>query len=686
MELTLSSPVQFVARVGPKMAKLLEKLGIKTVYDLLYYVPFRYNDYSLVSPIGRVQPGEIVTIRGVVESIKNVFTKTGKKMQQATVRDESGSIDVVWFNQIYLTRVIRPGDTLNLSGKIDWFGHKIVMSSPEFEITKTQSAPPGGQTKTSLHTGRLVPVYPETEGLSSKWLRGRIAFALEHALPLVTDVVPAFLKHAFQLPPLDESLRLVHFPNNAASAGVARQRLSFDELFFLELRAWNLKRRWQTTLKSYVLDPHPADVATLTDALPFVLTADQKKAVGEILGDLSRPFPMNRLLEGDVGSGKTVVAAIATYIAFRNGFKSLLMAPTQILAEQHFKTLLSILSPVGITVQLRTGASKSKEPFDVLVGTHALLSKSLQIKDVALIVIDEQQRFGVEQRSLLLTKASASRTPHLLTMTATPIPRTVARTVYGNLDVSILKEMPKGRKIIRTWVVPNAKRDAAYGWIQKQINSTGCQAFIVCPLIEESESLSSVRAAKKEYERLKKIVFPLLRLGLLHGKLKANEKTKILDEFRSHAFDILVTTPVVEVGIDVPNATIMLIEASDRFGLAQLHQLRGRVGRGALPSYCLLFSERDEGPILKRLKALERIHNGPELAEMDLVLRGPGQLFGTKQHGLFHLKIADLFDGELVDKTRKAVELVVKEDPTLASWPSLSDKLKKSTIEDTLFD
>lgn len=679
MELTLSSPVQYVPRVGPKMAKKLEKLGVRTVEDLLWYAPFRYNDYSLISPIARVQPGETVTIRGEVISMKNAFTKTGKKLQQAKISDETGTLDVIWFNQMYLTNIIKPGQMLSVSGKVDWFGHTIVMTSPEYEIFKEQS----------LHTGRLVPVYSETEGLSSKWLRGRIAFAIDQCLGQVEEYLPLAVKTENSLPDLADAIKTIHFPKNSQAAAYARKRLAFDELFLIQLRAREQKRLWQSTKKSYPMRISSTDMNSIVASLPFELTADQRQSIKEILSDLEKPVAMNRLLEGDVGSGKTVVAAIAMYVVFQNGQRSVLMAPTEILANQHHETLSKVFTPLGLTVALITGTTSSHKvtglhpvkAADILIGTHALMSKSVTFDTIGLIVIDEQQRFGVQQRAFLMEKGGKKKTPHLLTMTATPIPRTVARTLYGNLDLSVLNQMPKGRQIVKTWVVPQTKRTDAYSWIQKQIKDTGAQVFVVCPLIEESESLATVRAVNKEFGKLKRDVFPQLRLGLLHGRMKSKEKTTVLDQFRSRSLDILVTTPVVEVGIDVPNASIMLIEAADRFGLSQLHQLRGRVGRGSKQSYCLLFTELDDEVIIQRLKAMETIHNGPLLAELDLKLRGPGELFGTKQHGLASLRFAQFSDTALIRQTKAAVDQMFEIDPELSHHPLLRARLEKSTIQ-----
>lgn len=674
MELALSSSVQYIPRVGPKMAKKLDILGIKTVEDLLYYIPFRYNDYSLVSPIGRVQPGETVTIRGEVISIKNAFTKTGKKLQQAKISDESGTLDVIWFNQMYLTRIIKPGQTLSLSGKVDWFGRSLVMISPEYER----------YTEQSLHTGRLVPVYSETEGLSSKWLRGRIAYAIDQCIDQIEDYIP---RSIHEYPGLQSAIKTIHFPGNQREASLARKRLAFDELFLLMMRAKREKQKWQTTKKAHTLNV--VDTSPIMRSLPFDLTSDQKRTIDEILDDFKKPYAMNRLLEGDVGSGKTVVSAIAMYIMFKNHLQSVLMAPTQILAEQHFETLSKLLSPLEINVQLKTGSHTHHDAsFDILVGTHALLSKSITFNNVGLIVIDEQQRFGVHQRALLSQKTSGKdltagrQAPHMLTMTATPIPRTIAQTLYGNLDLSVITQMPKGRQIVKTWVVPKEKRASAYNWIKHQVKETGGQVFIICPLIEESETLASVKSVKAEYQLLKTVFSPLT-LGLLHGRMKAKDKSEALDRFRTRKDAILLATPVVEVGIDIPNATIMLIEAADRFGLAQLHQLRGRVGRRNQQSYCLLFTETDDDAVTKRLKSMETMHNGPELAELDLKLRGPGEMFGTKQHGLFSLRIAQFSDTALLGQTKKTADDLFEIDPRLSNHPLLRTKLEKGTMEST---
>ncbi|OGH29457.1 MAG: hypothetical protein A3E40_01900, partial [Candidatus Levybacteria bacterium RIFCSPHIGHO2_12_FULL_37_9] len=569
-----------------KYASRLEKLNIKRLSDFLFHIPFRYDDYSLISKIGNVQRGEVVTIQGTVVEIKNELTKNWKRLQKAKVQDQTGSIDVIWFNQPYLVNVIRKGENISLSGKIDWYLHKIVLQSPEYEIGSSET----------IHTGRLVPVYSETRGVSSKWLRRQIYKILQDNKQKMLEYIPSSILKNNDLISLIEALEQIHFPKKLEYAEKARKRLAFNELFLIQLAALQKRFEWQNKLTSQPLEisRYKKQIEQFWENLPFDLTNAQKKAVSDIFRDLGSTRPMNRLLEGDVGSGKTVVSAIAMYLSFLNGFQSVFMAPTEILAQQHYNTINNLLSPFNVRVEIVTGSKKGRimnqesNKFDILVGTHAVLGKKINFDKLGLVVIDEQQRFGVEQRAIIRQKG---KNPHLLTMTATPIPRTIALTMYGDLDLSYLDEMPKGRKYIKTWLVNREKRNSAYEWIEKQINQTKSQAFIICPFIEESESMQTVRAATKEYGNLKKNIFPNLKLGMLHGKLKAKEKEKVLQDFRDKKTDILVATPVVEVGIDIPNATIMLIEASERFGLAQLHQLRGRVGRGDKQSYCLLFTE-----------------------------------------------------------------------------------------------
>ena len=688
MNLRLDTSIQYVPRVGPAMAKRLEKLNIRTVRDLLYYVPFRYNDFSHSVAINRVVPGTTVTVEGNVQSIKNIFTKTGKKLQEAVIADQSGLLTVVWFNQIYLPKVIHEGDRISLSGPIGFFGNKLVMESPAYEIR-------GDEEQELLHTGRFVPVYPETRGVSSKWIRGRIAYLLSIQRTLLTELTPRTILQEHHLVGIFDALSSVHFPKSISQAEEGRRRLAFDELFFLQLTSMLRKKQWEDDERATVFKVNEEEVKEFTRHLPFILTDDQQKAIRHICADVKRTYPMNRLLEGDVGSGKTVVAALGMYLAFKNGYTSVMMAPTQILAQQHYETIQQLLNPFGITVTLILGNSKGHplkghplkgSPLRVIIGTHALLQEQIQLNNVGLVVVDEQQRFGVAQRTIIRKKGSTMLTPHFLTMTATPIPRTLALTVYGNLDLSVLSEMPKGRMQVKTWVVPQEKRESAYEWIRKELIKFDCRAFIICPFIEESESLLSVKAVKKEYDRLALGTFRDIPLGLLHGKMKPKDKTNALADFKEGRTKILVSTPVVEVGIDIPEASIMLIEGADRFGLSQLHQLRGRVGRGNLKSYCLLFTENTDEKTLERLKVLEKVKNGPELSEYDLKLRGEGDIFGMKQHGLPTLTLTSLKDRELVEETQQAVHLIMDEDPKLSRFPLLREQVEKGTIEKGIQD
>lgn len=668
----LNSPVEDLSLVGPIYARKLEKLGIKAIEDLLLHVPHRYEDYSLISPIARVQIGDTLTIKGKIESIKNQYTRSGRKIQVGEVSDSSGKITIIWFNQPFLVRTLYPGREVFLSGKIDFFGNKRALITPEYEIMSKGKDP--------VHTGRLVPIYPETSGLSSKWLRGRIKEAFEKNSQ-IEEYLPKDVLGKLGLMEQLQSIESVHFPKSLDFAKKGRERLAFNELLFLQLRNTYKRLGWKRNKPTQHLEIEESSINKFVSSLPFELTTSQKRAVGEILKDLARKYPMNRLLEGDVGSGKTVVAAIASFAVFANGSQSVFMAPTQILAQQHYETLTKLFEPFKIRVSLLTSEIKKVDlgRSDVFVGTHALIHNKIAFEKVGLVVIDEQHRFGVAQRALLVKKAGKrNSSPHVLTMTATPIPRTVALTFYGDLDLSTLDELPSGRQKVTTWIVPPVKRQGAYNWIRKKIANVKSQAFIICPLIEESEkeTMKDVKAVTTEYLRLKKI-FNKMRVGLLHGRMKAKEKNLILDSFRNGKLDVLVSTPVVEVGIDIPNATIMLIEGAERFGLAQLHQLRGRVGRGKKKSYCLLFSEVTSQKVLSRLQAMTKTASGFELAELDLKLRGPGEIFGTAQSGFPELKIASWNDFNLIREAKTVAEDAITNQ---SKYPKLISLVKEKQL------
>lgn len=692
LNITLNTPISQAGRIFKMYSGRLAKLDIFTLEDLLYHLPFRYDDFSLISGIAQVQPGETVTIQGQVLSMENIYTRNFKKIQKAIVNDMTGSIEAVWYNQQFLTKYIKVNDNISLSGKAELFNNKLVLTSPEYELIN--NALSSATNSATLHTGRLVPVYPETKGVSSKWLRRQI-FKLLQEITDLPDFIPSSVLSKYGYSSLIEALKKVHFPDTLQQSANARERLAFNELLLIQLKSKQRKAEWEKDIRSHKLQvtSYKSQIHNFIRSLPFELTPSQEKSINEVFEDVTKDKPMNRLLQGDVGSGKTIVGTIAMYLAFLNGYQSVLMAPTEILAQQHFDTVKKFTEPFGIKVALATGSKrvgikniesgmrkqkytdKSAPTPDILIGTHAVLHDKIVLEKLGLVIIDEQQRFGVEQRSLIRNKG---KNPHFLTMTATPIPRTVALTMYGDLDLSYLSDMPKGRTIIKTWLVPPEKREGAYNWIKKQVMELDSQIFIICPFIEESENMQTVKAATVEYEHLKKAIFPDLKLSLLHGRMKTKEKDEVLTGFRNRKADILVATPVVEVGIDIPNATVILIEAAERFGLAQLHQLRGRVGRGDKQSYCLLFTESPSQHTYTRLKALETKHNGAELAELDLKLRGPGDIFGTAQSGLPKLKVATFSDLDLIRKAKIEADNLYT---GLDNFTQLRDKLNEITIK-----
>jgi ATP-dependent DNA helicase RecG len=673
--------------VGETYQKRLKKLNIETVNDLIHHFPHRWEDRSLVAEIATVQPGEEVTIQGSVVRCRNVRTRRGKKIQKAVVRDDTGQIRITWFNQPYLPNTLKSGTYVSLSGEADTFRAQTVLVSPEYEKLKSKDDQP----EKTLHTGRLVPIYPETRGVSSKWLRSRIHPLTTKLLPYLKDWLPEKIKEKENLIELSNALKQIHFPDDKKEIKQAKLRLGFNELFLLQLNTLMRKKRWKKNKVTNALAVEQEKILNFIESLPFQLTAAQKKATKEILSDLQEQKPMNRLLEGDVGSGKTVVAAAAIYTCYLNNYQSALMAPTEILAEQHFKSLETLFSEFEIKIglitsnQIESNFLKSKNDdlqkilnnADLIIGTHSLIYDKINFDELGLAVIDEQHRFGVQQRGQLIKKGHA---PHTLTMTATPIPRTIALTMYGDLDLSVLDEMPKGRKKVKTWVVPQRKRAGAYQWIEKQIKQNKAQAFVICPLIEESDKggMEDLRSAEEEYKKLSESIFPNLNIGLLHGKIKADKKNQILRKFRKGKTDILVATQVVEVGIDIPNATIMIIEEADRFGLAQLHQLRGRVGRSNQQSYCLLFSKQKTEKSKKRLNAMQQYNSGFKLAEIDLEMRGPGEIYGKKQSGWPDLKIASYSDQQLISTTRKAAKEAIEE---LDQFPLLKEQMESYKIK-----
>jgi ATP-dependent DNA helicase RecG len=678
----LDTPLSALPGVGPAFYKRLLSVGLDSVEDLLFYFPFRHETFAhSISSDGFVL-NQKVSLDGKLISIKSIYTRGGKNIIQGEFEHDNGIIKVSWFNQPYLAKSLKPGMVMRLTGKIGEFGNRFVLMSPmrekvQGDLDKRQKLKEESENLDNKNENdqSIVPVYSESGGLTARWIKERVDYVLKNLSVFPSDFIPSELIEKHELVSYETAIKYLHQPKSYDDVSVAKKRFAYEELFISQLRSVFLRQKWREHTIESVVNPEKylIKLEEQKKALPFVLTEAQVNSLNDILRDMNQNIPMNRLLEGDVGSGKTVVAALAAYAMYLSGFKTMLMAPTQILAQQHLQTFQKILGNTKLKIAFVGAGIKALEEADIYIGTHALLHMN-SVSGVGLTIIDEQHRFGVNQRSHLRQMHGVT---HILSMTATPIPRTLALTMYGELDLSVIDQMPVGRKPVKTWVVTASKRKSGYEWIRKEIAETGGQVFVVCPFIEPSESSESIKSASHEYEKLQKSIFPDLKVGLLHGGMKGAEKDVALEKFRAKEFDILVCTPIVEVGIDIPNASIILIESAERFGLAQLHQLRGRVGRGGQQAYCLLFTSDESQEESKRLKALEESNSGIELAEVDLKLRGAGNMFGTQQHGQEAYKFADLFDLELLSSARKDAEKIIDSDPKLEKYPKLKTRVNK---------
>ena len=677
---TVDLPVTAVKGVSSSLAARFKKLGVGTVRDLLYFFPHRHLDYSQRKSISQLIEGEEETVVANVWQAQEIRLG-GRRSTEAVVGDETGNVRVVWFNNPYLAKNLATNTRIVISGRVGLFNGRYVFESPEWEQVGDEDL---------VHTGRLVPIYPLTSGLRPRQVRKLMKEVVDRWVVLLEDFLPREVRERHKLLELFQAIGQAHYPDDEALKDRARVRLAFDELFLLQLGVLSKKRDWQESQPGNPFNIDAAVLDAFLKSLPFELTPAQQRVLQEIMADLERAQPMSRLLQGEVGSGKTVVATAALLMAAANGYQGAFMAPTEILAEQHFATIRKFLSgvsseekeeenfyrysglfarPINVALLIGDINLKKKEELkqritdgevDIVIGTHALIQKGVVFSRLGLAVIDEQHRFGVAQRSAIRQKGF---NPHVLVMTATPIPRTLALTLYGDLDLSVIDQLPPGRQVIKTkWLRPE-QRNSAYAFLRRQA-AEGHQAFILCPLVEESEVVQA-RAAIAEYEHLSRDVFSELKLGLLHGRMTAADKDKVMRRFRSAELDILVSTPVIEVGIDVPNATVMMVESADRFGLSQLHQFRGRVGRGQEQSYCMLLAHNPSEVSRERLGIIEKVQDGFILAEEDLKLRGPGEFFGTRQSGLPDLKMAKLSDIALLEMARSEAIRLFEIDPGL---------------------
>jgi len=685
--LTPDSPLKTIPAFKKAVLSRLEKRGISAVEDLLRHLPRSYEDYSVIRPIAELSTGELATVEGRV--VRLTAGRTYRKqvfLTEAVIGDDTGEIRAVWFGNRFIAQTLPEGLRIRLSGRVAEDGKGLLFQTPDYERAS----------RTATHTARLIPVYPEAGGVSSRFFRWQIVELLEKMTD-IPDPVPKDVLARLHLPSLRTAFRYIHLPKNDEEWMLARKRFAFDEMFLFQLKALQTKSLYDTS--SAVPIP---DATTSTDEflrrLPFTPTDAQKRAIGDIVRDLAIPRPMNRLLNGDVGSGKTLVAASAARAVALAGYQAAILAPTEVLARQHWENLSRLFADEPFVIALLTreyrllGRDGAGKPAlakaieagipKIIVGTHAILQEGIRFHDLALVVVDEQHRFGVEQRAALQSRTSGlddgmpDRIPHFLTMTATPIPRTLALAFFGDLALSVLDEMPAGRQPIETKIARNnADRELIYGFVRSEARK-GRQTFVILPLVEESEVLEDVKSATAEAARLQSEIFPDLRVGLVHGKMKAKEKEDAMRKFKDGATDVLVATAVVEVGVDIPNATVMVIENADRFGLAQLHQFRGRIGRGDRKSYCFLFPG-DGAAENARLETLEKSASGFEIAEADLALRGPGAFFGTRQSGLPDIAMENLTNLRLVEIARAEAGDLLATDPSLERHPLLRDELRR---------
>lgn len=668
----INAPLTVLPGIGPKNAQSLQAIGLNTLYDLLYYFPRRYDDYSQLKPMNRLVFGEEVTVIGTVQSSSSRPIRGGQSsMIEVVISDTTGYLRLTWFNQPWIANRLSPGTQIVVSGKVSSYLGRKVMTNPDWELVEQEH----------LHTNRIVPVYPLSGRITQKWLRKILYQTITYWAPRIQDFLPQEIRQQAGLVNLQTAIQQAHFPDSDARLKTARERLAFDEIFLLQLGVLRQKRTWQAGT-GRIFSVSDEWLEENISRLPFTLTGAQRRVIAEIRTDLSSGRPMDRLIQGDVGSGKTVVAALGAAIVIQGGAQAAIMAPTTILAEQHYRSfsrLLThsgedgkgILSPAEIRLLISdTSESEKREilsglsdgSIKLVIGTQSLIEDAIVFNDLQFLVIDEQHRFGVAQRAALRAKG---QNPHLLVMTATPIPRSLALTVYGDLDLSVIDEMPVGRIPIETHVVMPVERERAYQLIRSQI-AEGHQAFIIYPLVEQGDN-DEGKAAVEEHQKLQQEIFPKFSIGLLHGRLKPEEKDAVMARFRDGEYQILVSTSVVEVGVDIPNATVMVVEGANRFGLAQLHQFRGRVGRGSSKSYCLLIPETDEAVENERLVAMAESNDGFVLAEKDLAQRGPGDFLGTRQSGFAELRMASLTDIRLIEKARHFAQQLFAADPDLSA-------------------